>query len=559
MLAGVTALDPFGFAPAGPLRATVVTVLVLVAAAAAVRTAVLPRSLVVAWGAFLLVLLLASALAVDPLHAWLGTPDRRMGWLSWVLCAAACVAGAGLAGRAEGCWIARAAAVASGVLGVWAAVELAAGTAFAAGRAGGPYLQPAYLGAACTLLVPVAIGLAATRSERLGWRVAAGAGAALGTFALLASGTRGAWVGAAVAALLFLPRMVGWTARAAGRGATGGLRVAGMRWGLLAAFVGALVVVAVVTPVGARALSAFGQGISSRGDEWRVGVAALLERPWVGYGPEGYRVVWAGALDAAYVERHGRDVLADRAHSGPLDVALAGGLPSLLAYAVLLALAVRAAWRSRRGEPWLAGCAAGVVGYLAQQLFLFPLLELDPLLWMLVGLLAGSTASAPGSQTARRVTAAALALAAVLALGAGLLDVASDHALRRATELDGPFDHDAAVAAAARATRLRPDSVRAWFVAARVAHQGGTIHAVDAALEAVEAGLAWSPRDPALREERARLLLDRAVRSGVPEDTAAAVAALEELTAADPHHPALRELLDQARELAGNLPAGSGV
>ena len=69
------------------------------------------------------------------------------------------------------------------------------------------------------------------------------------------------------------------------------------------------------------------------------------------------------------------------------------------------------------------------------------------------------------------------------------------------------------VAHADDATRLRPDSIRTWYVAARIAQRGDALTDVDAALDRVQHGLDRSPRDPALRVLYGELLVERAARS----------------------------------------------
>jgi cytochrome c-type biogenesis protein CcmH/NrfG len=74
---------------------------------------------------------------------------------------------------------------------------------------------------------------------------------------------------------------------------------------------------------------------------------------------------------------------------------------------------------------------------------------------------------------------------------------------------------------------LQPNSIRNWFVASRVAGRGEAITSLDVAIAYIESGLDVSPRDPALRAELARLLVDRAARSGLPDDLDRAVVALD--------------------------------
>ena len=100
--------------------------------------------------------------------------------------------------------VARSGVVAAALLGVYALWELLFGPPIAIAattrRLLGPFGSAAYLGAACCLLAPIAIGVAFDRAEDLRWRWVGVAAATLATIAAVGSGTRAAWVGAAVAA-----------------------------------------------------------------------------------------------------------------------------------------------------------------------------------------------------------------------------------------------------------------------------------------------------------------------------------------------------------------------
>ncbi len=122
--------------------------------------------------------------------------------------------------------------------------------------------------------------------------------------------------------------------------------------------------------------------------------------------------------------------------------------------------------------------------------------------------------------------------AVVLTIG-GVLSVAADRSLQAATA-GGSGD----VAAADRATALRPDDVDAWYVAAQLAASGPSLLAVDAGLDRVEDGLDRLPDDPALRDLHEALLTERALRSELPEDLAAAEAAARAGGRDDPSNPA---------------------
>jgi hypothetical protein len=319
-------------------------------------------------------------------------------------------------------------------------------------------------------------------------------------FALLASQTRGAWVGVVVATVVLLRGRARWIALAV-----------------------AVVVLALAVTVGDR-----GDGTTrGRLAEWRVATRVVADDPLLGAGPEGDRVEFPAAVDAGYIRRYGVAVEPDRAHNGILDVGAVGGMPAALLYgALLLVICVRAA----RVGGWLG---FALIAYVVQQSFLFPLSELDPLFWVVAGLAVASAPHRPTwSWSPPRTIAIVVACATVLAVYVGAREVVADRDLERAAR-------DSDLAAADGATRLRPDSIRTWFVASRVAGRGEAITDLDLAIQRIESGLDRSPRDPALRAELARLLVDRAARSELPEDLARAEELLDEFLAGAPNDPRL--------------------
>ncbi|MEY2474687.1 MAG: hypothetical protein QOG87_2 [Actinomycetota bacterium] len=521
---GALVVDPGGLAPFGPVKWLVVPTLVLAATAVALRSTgdrpiVLARRPMLAWGAFLAVVVVAAMLGVDRVYAWTGTPERHFGALTWGLCALAFITGqlayprAAVAGAVVACGVAGTWAVAE-TLG-WEPVELVG----AGNRAVGPFGSSAYLGAALALLAPVAIGVAldptwSTRARRL-----AGAAAAAGGAGLVASGARAAWAGALVAAVVAVwvrrPRV---TARVAAAVAVGTGAV--------------LVVLALATGVAQRVPDVVEDrdgGARGRLDEWRVATRVIATRPALGVGPEGYRIAFGRSVDDAYERAHGRTPLPDRAHSAPLDVAATTGVAGLIAYGALLlttgALVLRAL---RHAPPWLAGTAAGLVAYAAQALFLFPIAELEPVAWLLAGIVVATSERTLLLRPRRWMPVAAATLAAV-ALAAGALDVAADHAAKDIVAGD--------TGDPTRAARLRPDALRYRIAAARRLPP-------DAAIEQLDHALAVSPKDPVVRGERARLLLG--------QDPAQALDALRDLAKDDPRNAEVLLRLGLAHALTGD-------
>ncbi|HUG84874.1 MAG TPA: hypothetical protein VMM13_09930, partial [Euzebya sp.] len=168
----------------------------------------LPRPMIVAWAVLLIAMTAATITSVDPVHAWIGTPDRRLGLLSWVGFSAAGVVGSTLRTSGERRWVARSACLAGGLLGLGAGLDALGWLPVSgfASRLGGTYGQPAYLAAMATLLIPLAIAVAADTAAPRAWRLTAALAALGSTAALLASGTRGAWLGLGVGALPLLVR-----------------------------------------------------------------------------------------------------------------------------------------------------------------------------------------------------------------------------------------------------------------------------------------------------------------------------------------------------------------
>jgi hypothetical protein len=308
------------------------------------------------------------------------------------------------------------------------------------------------------------------------------------------------------------------------------------------------VVVAVLSGVAGRATDVVADrdgGAHGRLDEWRVAVRVIADHPLLGVGPEGYRLVFGRAVDDRYEQVHGRQQLPDRAHDALLDVAATTGIPGLVAYAGLLVVTGGLVLRGLRRDPWLVGLAAGLLAYAVQSLFLFPLAELDPVAWLLAGVLVARVATTTEVRLPAVVPAVG-ALLTVVALVAGSLDVVADRRARAV--LDAPT----VVADPAGAARLRPDAVRYRLVAARGFAATGSSIGLDRAIDQLDHALAVSPDDPVVAGERARLLLERARRSGNPVHARTARHALEALATDDPRNPTVLLRLGIARTATGD-------
>jgi Flp pilus assembly protein TadD len=315
------------------------------------------------------------------------------------------------------------------------------------------------------------------------------------------------------------------------------------------------VVVVGLSPLADRVTSALdfeSGGARGRIDEWQVGIAVLGEHAGLGLGFEGYRIGFAEGVDADYEQRYGRTFTPDRVHSGVLDVGVTAGVPGMLVYLAGAVALVAAAVRGVRSDhPWLVGVSGGVVAYVVQQQFLFPVAEVDGVFWVFAGILVA--APSPRMSTPalpRGVWVGGLVLVGAVG-AAGVLDIAADHATANAIDLERAGRRTEAVVRADDAVGLRPDSIRYSFAAASIAGRAGTAEGYARALSYIDGALDVSPRDPVLRAARAGYGVDLAVVQRDREALAAAVDEWEALVAEDPNHAQFRLELGIGYAIAG--------
>jgi O-antigen ligase len=550
--AGVLVFDPSGWSPFGPSKWLAVSTLGLAGAAMALWTRgfQVAKRPMIAWVVLLGWIGLTAAVGLDRLYAWTGTPERHFGAFTWLLCGLAFLAGHRLSDDEDGRLVIGAGVLTALLAGAWAVAEELGWDPVrveGGGRLVGMMGSSAYVGAAMTLLVPLAAGVALDRSWCRPMRWLAAGATVLSILALIGSGARAAWVGAALGAALVLwirrPSLPPGRVRAAVAGGLIGMAVVG---------------VALLSGVGGRVPQAFDKsqpGGLNRVDEWRVAVRVVEHHPLTGVGPEGYRIAFSGVVDPAYQQAHGRNPLPDRAHDSLLDMAATTGLPGVAIYLVLAALVAPFLLRAvRRAPPWLAGTAIGIVAYALQGLLLFPLAELEPAVWLLAGLVVVHVARESELAAFRppRVAGGVLAGLAVVALIAGGRDVEGDRVTKGAMSALAAGEIRHASQLAHRAVRQRPDQMEYRLAAAEADSALATTAGFDRGLSDVAAGLSLSPDDPVLGVERGQLLLERALLTGKDTDLAAARADLVHLASTDPLNPDVQLALGVALANGGD-------
>lgn len=456
------AVNPWGFQQRMPVAWWLVLVLVPLGFGVSVREAggVFETHTMRWWLALLGVLTLATATSVAPLNALIGSPARHLGLIGWAVLAIACWWGVHLGlrvGAAER--VARALVLGSLPVSVIGLVErgerfFSFGDGLNLVRSASTLKNAAFLGAYLALVVPIAVRLALDTAGRTHWRAVAGVAAVAGLAALVFSQTRAAWLGTLAAlALLGVVEL-----RARGRrGKAMPMIVAGVTV--------VIVAIVAVAPLRDRALSVtvLGQGSTrARTLLWERAVPAIAHRPLLGYGPDATVLAYPRYLNDTFERDVTRQTLPDRAHNLVLDLGLWGGLPAIPVGAALVVSVFRRAEPSRLGPAgW--GIAAGLLAYLVQLGFSFPLADLDALVWLLAGVLVAPSArrvALPGG-FARGAVGVSVAAAVAGALWQGR-DVLADRQLRVAIDADARGDVAGAEVAFRRATDLAGERAQYW-------------------------------------------------------------------------------------------------
>jgi O-antigen ligase/regulator of sirC expression with transglutaminase-like and TPR domain len=518
--------DPAGFETYLPLKWMLTCALVPAGVAAAVWTkrATKPnqwRVWMVAWGGFLTVLSLATVLSAEPLVSLIGAPQRNLGLVAWVLFGLAGWLGFAISSNDDSERLLRAFVWASipvaayGLLQVMGADPLHYAPGLDVARARSTFGNAAFLGAYLVLVIPIAADR--VLNDEGTERIVSGVAVALAGAALLATQTRGAWVGGIVALTIY----------AIGR------RREIVDFGRPMLVGAAMVIVVigitmVVTPLGSRAASAFNFGrgtVHGRLVQWSDTVDLVARRPVLGWGPDTYGAVFPRVMSDRFARVAGEQLVADRAQNGILDVTSSAGVLGLAGWVAIIGVVLAAGWR-RRNETWVLAVTAAIVGYLVQLQFGFPLADVDVLFWLLAGLVVAGASTPRPETTGRRVATAALVAVAIAGLVWSGREVVADRHLRtavsaeRRNQLPTAYgDYRAAARTASERVVFRQALVR--FLD-RVGSSGQAKGALSEALTNANMAQRLAPQDPQQSLDRADVLLSMAEEDRQPDSMARA-------------------------------------
>ncbi len=331
---------------------------------------------------------------------------------------------------------------------------------FEPNRAFSTYGNPNFLGGFLIFSVTVALGLALLERRRV-WRLLYWAGFGLNGLALIATFTRGAWIGGFVS--LVLLSVIAWRQRPAmqridwipaGASLAVGLGI------IIRSLSSSSEVLNFARRIGSIFQFSSGSG-QSRMEIWRSAFAAIADRPILGSGPDTFRLVFHRFKTAEYVRIKGGSSGADNAHNYLLHLASGVGFPGLLLFAAVFVWAAVRSFTTifkRSDDPFrlmLGAFWAASAGYLIHLFFGLSLPGTSFLVWTALAIVLVPTARSIGVKVARWGTVAGVAVIVIVAAGVAYQGVvlAADHSYSKSqtASLAGEQTQEAL-----RATELNP-------------------------------------------------------------------------------------------------------
>lgn len=397
---------------------------------------------------------------------------------------------------------------------------------FPQGRAVGTLGNPVYLGACLVALFPLALGLALDKEGRDRWL--GGAGAAGVMAGLFASGSRGAFLGAAAGAVVYL-------------GLSGRLRAPGGR----RIWMGAIVVILVAGLAASMRLRRFSVSDSARLAMWDSALKASRAAPWLGSGPDTFESLLRRSRSDDFIRALGPNAGQANAHNDLLQALTTTGVLGLAAYLWLAWALAALAWRSR-GDPYRAAAAGALAG-----LFLQAKVNPVPLPGMVLAALCAALLC-PASPDARKARSLALDGAVLFFCAAAFVLIlrlaAADFSHKMSVVFSGARRMDIALASFERAERLNPGELQYRMIyasalqqlAAKETDPARRLGWLERAVKVGRGAKAWRPNEVDAHQilGTSLILLHRA---GGPDRLAEAEAELDRALELDPKFAPLLE------------------
>ncbi len=309
---------------------------------------------------------------------------------------------------------------------------------FPQGRAVGTLGNPVYLGACLVALFPLMLGLVLDKEGRDRWL--GGAGAAGVMAGMFASGSRGAFLGAAAGAVVYL-----WLA--------GRLRAPSGR----RLWTGVIIVILIAGFAASMRLRRFSSSDSARIAMWDSALKASRGALWLGSGPDTFEGLLRRGRTDDFIRALGPNAGQANAHNDILQALTTTGVLGLAAYLWLAWTLAVLAWRSR-GDPRRASAAGALAG-----LFLQAKVNPVPLPGVVLACLCAAMLC-PAPADAKKPRSAALDGAVLLFCAAAFVLIlrltAADFSHKMAIVFSAARRMDIALASFERAERLNPGELQ---------------------------------------------------------------------------------------------------
>jgi len=153
---------------------------------------------------------------------------------------------------------------------------------------------------------------------------------------------------------------------------------------------------------------------------WEGGWQGFLERPWLGWGPENFELVFTRYFNPCmFLGECGGEIWFDRGHNIILDTLVANGILGLLAYFGIFLSVFYILWRryflKNSIDFWTAGIfSVTLIAYFIQNLTVFDMINSYLMFFLVLGFVGSLTVSGPEQDIKPRVNSVKKGILAVI-------------------------------------------------------------------------------------------------------------------------------------------------
>ncbi len=124
---------------------------------------------------------------------------------------------------------------------------------------------------------------------------------------------------------------------------------------------------------------------------WKGVIELIKQRPWFGFGLENLAEPFYRMNEEVILKMFGGPAIIDKAHNEYLHIAVTAGIPALITYMLFIGSNLKRGIKRLKLEVIVIPLMASITGYLVQALFNFSVVSVAYMFWIFLGLLAGRT------------------------------------------------------------------------------------------------------------------------------------------------------------------------